>query len=63
MAKDTVEKRLRDLRDELAALADRFSTLGHGAGGESVRGICKETDAAIGEVLLDIDTRMEWDDD
>lgn len=65
------ERELWNLRGDLAALADRFTKLGevtyHGNKNHDcdrrVSRVCKATDGDIGEILIEIDTYMDWEDE
>lgn len=54
------EAKLRDARDDLAILADRFTKIAEEHSG--VRSEARRTDRSIGEILCDLDAAMGWEE-
>lgn len=57
----TAEAKLHDLRTRLAGLGDAFTRLGREL--PEVKFPTKAVDGSIGEILLELDTWMGWDDE
>lgn len=56
-----VESQLRNLRGALASVADAFDQLADKH--EEVRKISRLASSSLDQILLELDTEMEWDDD